>query len=617
MQTAKTLIRQGGCPGWSWVFAGRTCHFVGLVTRWLIPVFRGSADATRQAHALISALVSDPDKELQEILPKSKAKQQLENKSLYFIPPNDTNSTPSSNQSSGNQPSKSGNKLAPRLQAAQANAGSSRQTMGGGGVMNSPITVWGGPPTTTAASPQRSKQKHSSNPVPFSSPGMGMNGNMLDKSVTRQLFSGEQKRKGGFGSPNMITTQSNIMSGPANTKTTPSSPPSFNIRPDMRLSPGTRNQSKPLIPGSVKVLQRPNAGLQPQPLPIIQNQTTTTATTQTITSATGFNISSSSGEYSPFDNLFSNATQQLLGKKDDIMNERMNFASVAAAGVVPTFTGSPGNLGTPVSPGGPADPGLLAKAPGFKLPGPRMMNPLDMAPGFKGSGFPMSQQMMDMNMFGMNGPGPQGFQSYPQPIQSQSPNSSPRSSQSASSGMSPHSSSGFDSSQSLQREEYTTPTQPMTLPKISSSLNPNAPDFTSRTAPPGSNTGPGGPGNIPGIGILPQAMYQHALAQQLLSAFNTMGPAPNPPPGAPSPGPQNQDPLLGMGGQFNKQEFYQNMANLMHQWALQNQPPGSPGPGMGPSQGPGFTPPVPRAYSPLPAQGRPNSAPSIGGMPKG
>ena len=480
--------------------------------------------------------------------------------------------------------------------------------------MNSPITVWGGPPTTTSASPQRNKQKQSASSVsaPFQPPVPGLNGSMLDKSVTRQLFSAEQKRKGGFGSPTMITTQSNIMSGSVSTKTTPSSPPNFNIRPDMRLSPGTRNQAKPLVPGNVKVLQRPTAA--GAGLPIIANQATTTATTQTITSATGFNIASSSGEYSPFDNLFSNAAQQLLGKKDDSMNERMNFASVAAAGVIPTLTASPGNLGTPSSPGGPTDPGLLAKAPGFKLPGPRMMNPLEMAPGFKGSGFPLSPQMMDMNTFGMNGPGPQSFQNFPQPIHSQSPNSSPRSSQSASSGMSPHSSSGFDSS--LQREEYTTPTQPMTLPKISSSLNPNAPDFMSRTAPPGSNTGPGGP-NVPGMGMIPQAMYQQALAQQLLSAFNTMGPAPNPPPGAPSPGPQNQDPLLGMGGQFNKQEFYQNMANLMHQWALQNQPPGSPGPGMGPSQGPGFPPAPPRAYSPLPAQGRPSSAPSIGGMPKG
>ena len=34
MWTAKTLIRLGGRPGWS-IFAGRTCHFVGFVMRWL------------------------------------------------------------------------------------------------------------------------------------------------------------------------------------------------------------------------------------------------------------------------------------------------------------------------------------------------------------------------------------------------------------------------------------------------------------------------------------------------------------------------------------------------------------------------------------------------------
>ena len=570
----------------------------------LCTFFRGSADATRQAHALITALVSDPDKELQEILPKTKTKPQLD-KSLYFIPPNDSGSSPvgSASQNAGNQQSKSGNKLAPRLQAQTT----SRQSMGGG-VMSAPIQVWGGPPTTTSVSPRRSNNKPTPNPVPFSSPGPGMNGSMMDKNVTRQLFSGEQKRKG-FGSPNMITTQSVAISGSANTKTTPSSPPNFNIRPDMRLSPGSRNQSKPLVPGNVKVLQRPNSGmgLQPQPLPIIPNQPTTTATTQTITSSSGFNISSSAGEFSPFDNLFSNAAQQLLGKKED-SNERMNFASVAAAGVIPTFTSIPGNIPTPSSPGGPTDPGLLAKAPGFKLTGPRMMNPMDIAPGFKGGGFQMPPQMMEMNMsalYGLNGP--QGFPGYSQQsVQSQSPSSSPRSSQSGS-GMSPLSNSGFDATlSSLQREEYTTPNQPMTLPKISSSLNPNAPDFTSRSVPPGS-TGPGGPGNfsnVPGMGMIPQAMYQQALAQQLLSAINTMGPTPNQAPGAPSPGPANQ-------------EFYQNMANLMQQWALQNQPPGSPGPGVGPNQGPGFTPPVPRAYSPLPAQGRPSSAPSIGGMPKG
>ena len=35
MRTAKTLIRLGGCPGWSESSLGATCLFAGFVTRWL------------------------------------------------------------------------------------------------------------------------------------------------------------------------------------------------------------------------------------------------------------------------------------------------------------------------------------------------------------------------------------------------------------------------------------------------------------------------------------------------------------------------------------------------------------------------------------------------------
>jgi hypothetical protein len=330
---------------------------------------------------------------------------------------------------------------------------------------------------------------------------------------------------------------------------------------------------------------------------------------------------SSSGEFSPFDNFFSNAAEQLLGKKDDNLNERMNFASVAAAGVVPTFSGSTAMSPEPNSP----DPALQAKAPGFKLQhtsGPRMMSPQDMNPGFRAPGFPMPLQMMEMNMPMQGFPGSQGFQGFTGPqmhqvFQNQSPDMSPRSSQSSTAGLSPRSnSSGFDPQMAAnQKEEYTTPNQPMTLPKINSSLNPNAPDFTSRSIPGGNPFQvPGGPPNFQGAGFSVPPMYQHELAKQLLSVFNNLGPSQGNPQGAPSSPGQGpgQDPLSGMS--TNPQEFYQNMANLVHQFAsVQNQAPGSPGLGQV------FTPPVaPRPFSPLPVQGRPSSAPSVGGMlPRG
>lgn len=583
---------------------------------------RGSAEATRQAHALITALITDPDKELAEIIPKAKQKAPAENKSLYFIPPSD-NLMPTSgtlSQSSALSQQKSANKtLAPRLkQQAAMTSGKVAQPVGQSAVSSG--MVWASSPAPGSVSPRRSVGKAPAG-VPYPVPAVAMNGPLSgDKSnVTRQLFSGPgPERRGGFGSPNAITTvvtMSNV-TGPI-----PASPPTYNMRQDARLHHNRGNSQGKLVPGTVKLLQRPGgAGTpkhEPQPLPIVPNQSTTTITTQTVTSSnTSLNMSSS-GEYSPFDNLFSNAAEQLLGKKDDNMNERMNFASVAAAGVVPTFSGSTVMSPEPKSP----DPALQAKAPGFKLQhtsGPRMIAPLDMNPGFRAPGFHMPLQMMDMNMPLQSLQGFQGFTGpqVPQQFPNQSPDMSPRSSQSSTAGLSPRSnSSGFDPQVSAnQKEEYTTPNQPMTLPKINSSLNPNAPDFMSRSVHGGNAFQvPGGAPNFPGSGFAVPPMYQQEIAK-LLSVFNNLGPGQGNQSGAPSSPGQGpgQDPLSGMS--TNPQEFYQNMANLVHQFAaVQNQTPSSPG------LGPVFTPSVaPRPFSPLPVQGRPSSAPSVGGMmPRG
>lgn len=440
-------------------------------------------------------------------------------------------------------------------------------------------------------------------------PGVVNGPQSTDKtSVTRQLFSGEGKRMG-FGSPNAGSTKVSMSSMPGQPNPTPSG---FNVRQDGRMQQPNRggNPANRLVPGTVKVLQRPSttAGQSkndPQTMPIGQNQSTTTITTQTVTASNANLSMSSSGEFSPFDNFFGNATEQLLGKKDEA-NERINFASVAAAGLVSSY---PGTMMMNQDPS-ISDPALQAKAPGFKPTntGPRMPVPMsDMNPAFRAPMFPMQNQFMDIGM--------QGFPSFqpgpPHPgFGTQSPNMSPRSSQSSTAGLSPRSNgSGFDP-QMNQKEEYTTPNQPMTLPKINSSLNPNAPDFTSRSIGGGSPFQGQGPPLFANTGGLPIS-YNQELAKQLMSVFGTISPSGgtgvpmgNPSSGSPIPG--AVDALSGM--QPNQQELFQNMANqLMHQLtAVQGQGPGSPG------LVPGFS-SVPRPFSPL-GPGRPSSAPSMGGI---
>ena len=529
----------------------------------------------------------------------------------------------STNHQPNNAQQKSNKTLAPRLQQQSAIPGSASRSSGTSQNQQNSNMVWGNSPTPGAVSPRRNSAKVSPG-VPYTVASTNMNGPLMgDKSsVTRQLFMNERR---GFGSPNSATTVAGGMLS-TGTKTTSASP-SFNIRPDIRLQhPSMRNTNpKALVPGTVKLLQRPNSTnprFEGQALHIVSNPTCTTVTTLTVTSSNSSMNLSSSGEYSPFNNPFSNAAEQLLGKKED-GNERMNFASVAAAGVVPPFSGN--NMVSP-APNSP-DPALQAKAPGFKpmTPGPRMMNPQDVMSGFKGPGpgYQMMPQFMDMNVMQASLQALQGFQNmYPlqglnapqNSFSNQSPNLSPRSSQSGSTGLSPRSSNaGFDPQSAGQKEEYTMPNQPMTLPKISSSLNPNAPDFTSRSL--NSGPGPGGP-HFPGFQGNPG--HPQDMSKHLLAVFNNMGPnlGTNQHPGDPpnlNGGPGNQDPLSGMSS--NQLEFF---ASLMQQVAHQNQAPGSPGIGQPP--GPGFTPPpiVPRAFSPLTVQGRPNSAPSGGGLlPRG
>ena len=458
-------------------------------------------EGTKQAHTLISALIADPDKDLQELIPKNKNKTSTKDQSMFFNP--DTVMPPASTHgqtsTSNTKTTSSTRNMGPRGQNQSSSA--RPQTTVSSSVPSSSM-VWGGPPSQPPiTSPRRSQPKQTSVLQPQSNP---------EKNVTRQLFPNETKNRGGFGVPPSTSSNTTVSYSLASStsKVTTSGSPVFAIKLDSTKQPipSKPGQIRPPIPGNVKVLQRPGSHKQdPQPLPIISGQQNG-PTAPPIMGPNGqfLPTSSPAGSFSPFNNLFSNVADQLL-KKDDA-SERMNFASVAAAGVIGSLTNA--SAASDLVPT-KVDPQLQAKAPGFRPV--RNPSPQEMEMRFKGMQLPPQMlNEMDSRMFRAGMP-------------NQSPSMSPRSSASTpNTNMSPQSQtnasldSGHLSSAVGQKEEYTTPSQPMTLPKIESTLNPNAPDFTSRQA--------GGPPNAPGGNVPPNLAMRYLLYQQALAhQFQNLG----------------------------------------------------------------------------------------------
>lgn len=483
--------------------------------------FRGSAEATRQAHAMINALVQEPDKDLSEIISRTKGKpvEKIQQTpatigdfaiGMFSVPTTSATTTSGNGQHSG-KTSTSGK--------SQSNRQASTPSTALNGVRLSssttgpPITVWQNQQSNsgTPASPRRSspqKQLSSNASSSTSMPSLTSGTANQEKGISRQLFSSEPHRRAGSATP---TTSS-------------STPPSFNIsNPTLKSSVVTvgrnstdRQQTPTNIgtsttsgvtgasissktvgrPGSntIRLLQRQGSGTtrsDPQPLPIVSSHVSTSISPAT-TSVTSSAAQASPGNYSPFEStIFSNVTVQFLNKKEE---EKLNFASVAAAGVVPSqsspLSGQPPS-GLP-GPGNEVDPNLQAKAPGYKM-GIRTASPQSR---------PEQANRVSANMHFQL---PLGGGCYPGPSLPPGVSMPPRPSlpNPASDGgsMSPHnpphmSSLDHMASQhnplvpqqlsqtplhhplsSNQKEEYSTPHQPMTLPEIKSTLNPNAPDF--------------------------------------------------------------------------------------------------------------------------------------------
>lgn len=196
----------------------------------------------------------------------------------------------------------------------------------------------------------------------------------------------------------------------------------------------------------------------------------------------------------------------------------MNFASVAAQGVVPPAQPASASQHQPQAPGRPPslgepDPSLQAKAPGYKAPGsqrtssPHIPTEHDQfrAPGYKGntSLFPPmpSSDHADFNHLFMPSQSRPTFMPPSVGFYPQQP-SAVGSNMNSGGGISPRpqQQQQIDNSNGPfpLREEYSTPNEPMTLPKIESNLNAEAPEFML-----GSRGGGGGAGFMGGAPFHP------------------------------------------------------------------------------------------------------------------
>lgn len=554
-------------------------------------VYRGSADATKRAFDVITALIKDPEKDIEQLIPNMKAKVVNTNTLTFssnvwhnsmantiITTTNGTNvqTSNSAAMSSSVQPlqqksqskgSSSGMKNVTTAGRVSSNASVTSLTVSTSRMANVGANPSGGKSPATAQPPMGSFQVTNGTAIwgspgqpPAATSGSGniqqqrgtfvsgasgintttgtskaMNQLFTESDVSGQSFGGSSTAssiallRGTYSSPSMGKPRLVATSSPAfSTKveaghtSTPKAggKRSSGSQQPHQMTPSHQQQSRNVTPGPIgrpsnqtpSYMQQTPPRPMPQPLPI-----------KTV-EGFGQGGKAPSASYSPFNNFFSQVTEGILGstKKEEMVENRMNFASVAAAGVVPSTSN---NSKTPSATASNVAMSELdpSKAPGYKGPGQRTQSPQVMeeysrAPGYKGNAFTsnmiqdgsfisnnsMSSPYMNQtdygskpthfNNRGFGNQNPSGLLSgqdfskapgYPRtpsgpPSQDLSPRSANSTPMSIPCEQSPR---GSRANIGLLRtdDEYSSPNTPMTLPKIESTLNPNAPNFTSRT----------------------------------------------------------------------------------------------------------------------------------------
>lgn len=299
---------------------------------WFCLLNRGSTDATRHAHQLITALIKDPDQELMELLPKYKTP----NKALAACPSTTTVSV----LSNSNVTASPGKVKSPRMQSGSGKVVSTQPPMSIG-VFVVTTTMLQAQHQANMLTTTNSRAVTAHSQVACTAAAASKH----PSTAARQLFPSEKK----------TLASTSVAAKPVVTYTTAHT---TNSMPQTSAATYTTFASKVWDgkPGngggkSVNTAASMSKPGTPQPVPATSSVAQTTSV-----------MSSSPAEYSPFmtSSIFSQAQQGVWGSSQPL-ESRMNFASVTA-GVASRPSSTPG---IPVS-DAEFDPNLPAKAPGYR-----------------------------------------------------------------------------------------------------------------------------------------------------------------------------------------------------------------------------------------------------------
>ena len=522
---------------------------------------RGPADSTKRAFDLVTLLIKDPSKDVEQLIPRAKK-----------TPP------PSSGGSSRTASNVWSNTTATAAASAATSATSAQNTQKAtGGATTSTRNARQTGASTVATTTTTSRASITSvtrptmshvtaqvangtaiwgNPgqLPRPNPTLGMFANVVSKDrspgagVSRQLFPGDEKEARLKAMTSAHAAAAAAYSAPtmARTSLVDTTTPTPSAR-ENDLSHITQQPRPQMAPISRPITNHMMGGQQVRADMTLANSTGASAVSLPASSVP------QTRNFSPFsNNVFSRITDNILNtssRKDDEV--RMDFAGAARVGVTSaasSISNSVNCFAETLSASIAAKKEDPSRAPGYKAPGNRTNSPkvesetaaprvpdlsshmindrvLEMerfAAAAQGpseglmrssAGFPYSNDVLMARMQEANSASPRGMPTFlNDAYRYMQFHNSPRQSMS-SEQLRPHMRSKAPTA--YREEEHSYPNTPMTLPTIESKLNPNAPHFIAR------HPGQGGP-LPPHGGVSSPMQHQHQQpppGQQMHPAF--------------------------------------------------------------------------------------------------